>query len=256
MSDAVARVLDLFRQSARLNVTGVAHVTKSNATPKTSMVTPVTPVTYQCRRSTAGYVTERVEAALDADEVNERTAIAIHEGGVPEVYAEAFAHLQTAQPIGIDHSRWLQAVDDAGRFLDQWGTEAERLQWTADDLFMKPVMMRAAIGNCGLCWVIGGRDVVLIKASSVTLSDGLVFGKPTTNVSAGNEANKQKVAMPRGSKHQCDDLRTTNRKAKTMTKAKRFFVNGDREIIDTLNPAKFTFVKGYSRQDYPILSMI
>jgi hypothetical protein len=133
-----------------------------------------------------------VEAALDADEVNERTAIAIHEGGVPEAYAEAFARLQTAQPIGIDHSRWLQAVDDAGRFLDRWGTKAERLQWTADDLFMKPTMMRTAIAHCGLCWAINGRDVVQIKASSVTLSDGMVFGKPNMNVSAGNEANKQK----------------------------------------------------------------
>jgi hypothetical protein len=61
-----------------------------------------------------------------------------------------------------------------------------------------------------------------------------------------------------------------NRKAKTMTKTKRFVVTGDRNIIDTLNLAKspngychqcdpktiFTFAKGYSRQDWAILSVI
>jgi hypothetical protein len=192
MSDAVARVLDLFRQSARLGVTDVAHVTARRATPKSSMVTPVTPVTYENRTATTGYVTKRLEVALNAIEIDERAAIAIHEGGIPEIYAEAFAHLQTAQPIWVDHSRWLQAINDVGRFLDQWGGEAERLQWTADDLFRKPVRMRAPIGNCGLCWAISGRDVVLIEASSVTLSDGLALGKPSSNVSASTEATSQK----------------------------------------------------------------
>jgi hypothetical protein len=192
MSDALARVLDLFRQTAKRGVADVTHVTNSEVTPESSMVTPVTPVTYENRTATTGYVTKRPEVSLNAMEIDERAAIAIHDGGIPEIYAEAFARLQTAQPIWVDHSRWLQAINDVGRFLDQWGGEAERLQWTADDLFRKPVRMRAPIGNCGLCWAMSGRDVILIEDSSVTLSDGLALGKPSSNVSTSTEATSQK----------------------------------------------------------------
>ena len=87
----------------------------------------------------------------------------------------------------------LPVIDDAGRFLDLWGGEAERLQWTADDLFMKPTKMRAAIGNCGLCWAISGRDVVFIEVSTVTLSDGEALGRPNLNVAAAIKATKRKL---------------------------------------------------------------
>jgi hypothetical protein len=50
------------------------------------------------------------------------------EGGVPALYAEAFARMQVAEPYS-------PAVDDAGRFLDAWGSEAERLGWSAEALF-------------------------------------------------------------------------------------------------------------------------
>jgi hypothetical protein len=83
-------------------------------------------------------VTQNAEGVSDAHDLDERAAIAIYDGGIPEVYAEAFARLQIAQPIGISHHQWLRAIDDTGRFLDQWGKEAERLQWSADDLFKTP----------------------------------------------------------------------------------------------------------------------
>jgi hypothetical protein len=38
MTDVVARVLDLFRQSAEVGVTGVPHVTKSKVTARSSTV--------------------------------------------------------------------------------------------------------------------------------------------------------------------------------------------------------------------------
>jgi hypothetical protein len=84
----------------------------------------------------------------------------------------------------------LQVIDDAGRFLDQWGAEAERLQWTAEDLFKKPTMMKGANEDCGLCWAISGRNVVLFKASSVTFSDAVAWQRPNTKVSASKEAIK------------------------------------------------------------------
>src|SRR5262245_318837 len=126
MSDAVARVLALFRQASKRGVTGVTYVTARQVTSKNSMVTPVTPVTpvtYRNVSPSAGYVTNQADGVFDTDNIEERAAIAIHDGGIPEVYAEPFARLQIAQPLGIHHHRWLRAIDDAGRFLDQWGTE-------------------------------------------------------------------------------------------------------------------------------------
>src|ERR1700747_2199536 len=114
MSDAVARVLDLFRQSAKVGLAGVTNVTKSKVTARSSGVTPVTPATCPNRSPPEGYVTERAEGQLGACDIDERAAIAIHDGGIPVAYGEAFARLQCAQPIGVDHSRWLQVIDDAG----------------------------------------------------------------------------------------------------------------------------------------------
>jgi hypothetical protein len=180
MSDAVARVLELFRQTSRRGVTGVTHVTRRQVTAKCSMVTPVTPVTYENPSPSIVYVTQNAEGVSDACDVGERAAIAIHDGGIPEVYTEAFARLQIAQPIGIPHHKWLRAIDDAGRFLDQWGKEAERLQWSADDLFTTPASPIATpkpsnLCTVGLCWLLEGAGVEALDAVTVTLSDGRSF---------------------------------------------------------------------------------
>jgi hypothetical protein len=46
------------------------------------------------------------------------------------------ARLDRSQPSdGITQRRWQQVLDDAGRFLDQWGKPAHELGWTAADLF-------------------------------------------------------------------------------------------------------------------------
>lgn len=86
----------------------------------------------------------------------ERAAIA-EDGGVPAVYAAAWAHLQAGPPVGIDHTRWMQARDDAGAFLDKWGVAAARLGWPVQHLFEAP---RDWIG--GLVWEIGGGAVVVL----------------------------------------------------------------------------------------------
>jgi hypothetical protein len=57
------------------------------------------------------------------------------EGGVSPDYARAFAALQCEAPEGVSLARWEQAMDDAGLFLDGWGEQAERLGWSAADLF-------------------------------------------------------------------------------------------------------------------------
>jgi hypothetical protein len=38
----------------------------------------------------------------------------------------------------ISDAEWRQAIDDAGRFLDQWGSLAIELGWAAGELFDVP----------------------------------------------------------------------------------------------------------------------
>jgi hypothetical protein len=180
VSDAVARVLDLFRQSPKRGVTGVTHVTKLKVTPKSSIVTPVTPVTCLNQSQPTGHVSTLAGAPSDVYDFEERVAIAIYDGGIPEAYADAFAQLQIAQPIGVPHLQWQRAIGDAGRFLDQWGNVAEKLQWSAQDIFKKPAAPTATtlpldLAAVGLCWVIDGQNVVALDACSVTIGDRRMF---------------------------------------------------------------------------------
>ncbi len=80
MSDAVARVLDLFRQSSKRGVTGVTHVTEPKVTSKNSTVTPVTPVTYLKHSQPTDYVSPAA-ALSDVYDLDERAAIAIYDAG-------------------------------------------------------------------------------------------------------------------------------------------------------------------------------
>jgi hypothetical protein len=179
VSDAVARVLDLFRQSSKRGVTGVTHVTKPKVTPKSSMVTPVTPVTYLNQGQPTDYVSTPAGAHTDVHDFDERAAIAIYDGGIPEAYAAAFAQLQIAQPIGVTHPQWLRAIDDAGRFLDQWGHVAVQLQWSIEDLFRRPAPTVKTpaldLGMAGLCWIADGCNVTALDAHSVTIGNRRFF---------------------------------------------------------------------------------
>lgn len=96
----------------------------------------------------------------------ERAAIA-EDGGIPSVYAAAWAHLQADPPVGMDHTRWMQARDDAAAFLDKWGVAAARLDWPAHHLFEAP---RGWIG--GLVWEIRGGVVVALTDRQAIIAQG------------------------------------------------------------------------------------
>jgi hypothetical protein len=87
------------------------------------------------------------------------------EGGVPPLYSAGFAHLQLTPPPGLSVSRWLQAVDDAGRFLDAFGQQAQAMCWRADDLFRSD----------GLVRTLQGAHVTTITTTTAALSDGRTF---------------------------------------------------------------------------------
>lgn len=93
-----------------------------------------------------------------------RAAILEADGGVPTVFAEAFASLTTACPDAVHEGQWWQAIDDASRFLDRWGDTATALGWSVADLFE-----RVDVGCCGLVWELAGRDVIAITETTAVL---------------------------------------------------------------------------------------
>mgnify|MGYP001766319579 CR=1 FL=1 len=112
----------------------------------------------------------------------ERAAILEVDGGVPAVFAEAFASLMATCPDGVPEGQWWQAIDDAGRFLDAWGDRAADLGWTGPDLFE-----RVARGAHGLVWELGGRNVIALTETTAALgpddrTERSWFAKPTGGV--------------------------------------------------------------------------
>ena len=100
-------------------------------------------------------------------DIDERVAVVEIDGGMPAVFSEGFARLQLSPRVGLSVLRWLQVVDDAGRFLDAFGAQAAAFGWVADDLF----------GRHGLVLALNGAVVLTLTASTATLSDGRTFNR-------------------------------------------------------------------------------
>jgi hypothetical protein len=106
----------------------------------------------------------------------EREAIAIELGGVPAVYASAFARLQAQPPAEVPRDRWHQFINDAGLFLDYWGRQAEALGWQSEELFgldSDAPMIR--YDRMGLIWMLKGESVIAFTTTTARLSSGLTF---------------------------------------------------------------------------------
>jgi hypothetical protein len=103
----------------------------------------------------------RNDSALDRQhdpdpvELDERKGVA--SDSVPERYLDAWARLQCQRPEGIPEPQWRQAINDAGRFLDQWGKLAVEFGWSAGNLFDVP-----RDGRMGLVWWLLGRTVTAL----------------------------------------------------------------------------------------------
>jgi hypothetical protein len=98
-------------------------------------------------------------------ELDERQAMAEIEGGIPPLYSAGFARLQLTPPPGFSVPRWLQAVDDAGRFLDAFGQPALAMGWRSDDLFQADGLVRA----------LQGARITKLTSTTAVFSDGRTF---------------------------------------------------------------------------------
>ena len=111
-----------------------------------------------------------VTTAFGAD-YEERAALVEYEAGVPRDWAEGFARLDLASPsTGFSIARWRMVIDDGGRFLDRWATEAAGLGWQAIDVFgVHPAAPSARFDAMGLVPIIGGGEVISITERSATI---------------------------------------------------------------------------------------
>jgi hypothetical protein len=110
-------------------------------------------------------VTEIAGSVPECPDADERRAIAEIEGGIPPLYSAGFARLQLTLSLGLSVPQWRQAVNDAGRFLDAFGRQAQAMGWRDDDLF----------GPNGLVQTLAGAYVTKITSTTAVLSDGRTF---------------------------------------------------------------------------------
>jgi hypothetical protein len=96
-----------------------------------------------------------------ADAIEELVGLASNR--VPPLYLEAWARLNHQKPLGVSEAEWRLALDDGGRFLDAWGSEAAHMRWTPGELFDV---------TAGLVWRLAGQHAEAIGADHVRLSDG------------------------------------------------------------------------------------
>lgn len=94
------------------------------------------------------------------NEFSERAAISEFDGQVPSEWSEGFARLQCMErPASIPENRWLQVIDDAGRFLDSWGAKLAAFGWSAPEVFgVHP--SRPEVRRGGLVWHLRGCKVL------------------------------------------------------------------------------------------------
>jgi hypothetical protein len=96
-------------------------------------------------------------------EIEERKGMAAD--SVPERYLDAWVRLERQGPAHVTVEQWRQAIDDAGRFLAQWGKLADSFGWTPGDLFDLP-----RDGAMGLVWWLKGRTVSALGPEQATIT--------------------------------------------------------------------------------------
>jgi hypothetical protein len=85
--------------------------------------------------------------------------------------ADALAALECKCPAYVDVERWQQCIENARRFLQSWGHQAEALGWNAKDLFglhEPPLQPHPSYDRLsrydatGLLWLLRGRRVLAL----------------------------------------------------------------------------------------------
>ena len=103
------------------------------------------------------------------DAIEERAGLCADR--VPTIYRFAWAQLNHQKPTRVSDAVWRLALDDGGRFLDQWGSQAAELDWRPSEVFA---------ARAGLIWRLCGKPVEALRADRVLLVCGLVILRQET----------------------------------------------------------------------------
>jgi hypothetical protein len=96
-----------------------------------------------------------------------------HETNAPAAWREQLAALDPARPpLPLSPDRWRQIIDDADRFLTQWGGPAAALGWTELELFGVSPGFTRRLDRDGLLYALAGRSVVAMTAEAATIDAG------------------------------------------------------------------------------------
>jgi hypothetical protein len=107
-----------------------------------------------------------IPVPLDTDGIKERAGLAADR--VPARYLDTWARLQCQRPSYAPVDTWKRDIEDGGRFLDLWGTDAAAMRWTAGELFDVPRDGRPG----GLVWQLKGERVGTLGEDGARLTHG------------------------------------------------------------------------------------
>lgn len=112
--------------------------------------------------------------AHEINEINEQRV-----GSFP--FAGTLTALERRCPDYVDEGRWQQCIDDARRFLPEWGNQADALGWTARELFglhrppAKPHPSYDRLSRydeTGMLWGLDGRRVIALSSNTAAVETG------------------------------------------------------------------------------------
>lgn len=130
---------------------------------------PGTSAALSARKSSLFQVFHVFQVEHDEFAVAERAAIAVQDGKIPPAYADAWAVFQVRKPGHVSAAAWFQAVDNAGRFLDEWAGLALDFGWRPSDIF----------GSDGLAWFCAGERVRSLGPDNAITAFGRIFTRFT-----------------------------------------------------------------------------
>ncbi len=154
------------RKSASSPAT-VATLATVHAEPAQSVATVASAAGGEGQTLELGTASARPPAAAEAAQ-----SVTVY--SVPKPYRDALVRIKCQQPIGVGEAAWRQAIDDAGKFLDAWGSLAVEFGWTHGELFDVP-----HDGKSGLIWFLAGETLRALGPEHAVTKSGRVFDRMT-----------------------------------------------------------------------------
>lgn len=116
-------------------------------------------------------LTDRVTTVTSVTTDFEQDLTTTNSGNYPSEWHAILEELrQTKSPNWLSDERWVELLSDAEAFLSTWGSSAERLGWTALDLFgVHPIAPAVRFDVMGLIPMLTGGEVIGLTDAVATI---------------------------------------------------------------------------------------